>query len=208
MIKNIVFDLGGVLVDYNPEKYLVHLGFSKEDVKFFSRIIFYGKEWNQYNSSIYNLEQTKNTLIKNYPKYSNKIEKICNNIDYKYILFEMKDTANYLKDLKDKGYNIYILSDMNADSYKYNIKFNFFNYVDGGVYSFEIGTTKPNKNNYLTLLKKYNLVPEETIFIDDRLENVNSADNYGIHGIQFTTLEEVKKKVSFLENNEIRGCAE
>ena len=117
----------------------------------------------------------------------------------------MKDTANYLKDLKDKGYNIYILSDMNADSYKYNIKFNFFNYVDGGVYSFEIGTTKPNKNNYLTLLKKYNLVPEETIFIDDRLENVNSADNYGIHGIQFTTLEEVKKKVSFLENNEIRG---
>lgn len=54
----------------------------------------------------------------------------------------------------------------------YNKQFKFFDYITGGVYSFEIGTTKPNKNNYKVLLEKYNLIPEETIFIDDRLNNI------------------------------------
>lgn len=199
MIKNIVFDLGGVLIDFKPERYLEHIGFSEEDINLFTKIIFYGKEWNEYNSSKLNVKQTEENLIKNYPQYSDKIKKIFDNIDYKYILFEMKDTSNYLKELKDKGYNIYILSDLSIDSYNYNKQFNFFDYVIGGVYSFEIGTTKPNKNNYKVLLEKYNLIPEETIFIDDRLNNIEVANNFGIYGIQFLTLDSIKEEIKSLE---------
>ena len=65
MIKNIVFDLGGVLIDFKPEKYLEHIGFSKEDINLFTQIVFYGKEWNAYNSSKYNAEQTEKNLIQN-----------------------------------------------------------------------------------------------------------------------------------------------
>lgn len=111
----------------------------------------------------------------------------------------MKDTSNYLKELKDKGYNIYILSDLSIDSYNYNKQFKFFDYITGGVYSFEIGTTKPNKNNYKVLLEKYSLIPEETIFIDDRLNNIEAANDFGIHGIQFTTLNKVKEEINKLE---------
>ena len=200
MIKNIVFDLGGVLIDFKPEKYLEHIGFSKEDINLFTQIVFYGKEWNAYNSSKYNAEQTEKNLIQNYPQYSDKIKQIFKNINYKYILFEMKDTSNYLKELKNKGYYIYILSDLSKDSYTYNRQFDFFHYVEGGIYSFEVGSTKPNKNNYETLLKKYNLLPKETVFIDDRLENIEAANHYGIHGIQFITLDSVKEEVMELED--------
>lgn len=201
MIKNIVFDLGGVLIDFKPQKYLAHIGYTEEDIKLFTKIVFWGEEWNEYNSSKLNAMQTVQKLIQNYPQYANKIREIFNKINYKYILFEKKDTSNYLKELKDKGYNIYILSDLSVDSYNYNKEFEFFNYIEGGVYSFEIGTTKPNKNNYKILLEKYNLIPEETIFIDDKLNNIEAANDFGIHGIQFETLDDVKEKVKRLEES-------
>lgn len=199
MIKNVVFDLGGVLIDFKPEKYLEHIGYNEKEVSFFTTMVFGSKEWSEYNSSKYDAEQTKRNLMKRNPQYADKIEYIFNKIDYQYILFEKKDTAHYLKELKSKGYNIYLLSDLSTDSYNYNKRFDFFNDIIGGVYSFEIGSTKPNKKNYETLLSRYHLIPEETIFIDDRLDNIKAANNFGIHGIQFKTLEDVKEQVKLLE---------
>lgn len=199
MIKNIVFDLGGVLIDFKPEKYLEHIGYSEEEVSFFTTMIFWSSEWSEYNSSKHDDRRTKENLIKRNPQYASEIENIFNKIDYQYILFEKKDTVHYLKELKSRGYHIYLLSDLSIDSYNYNKQFDFFNDIIGGVYSFEVGSTKPNKKNYETLLSKYQLIPEETIFIDDRLENVKAADNCGIHGIQFTTLEDVKEQITILE---------
>lgn len=198
MIKNIVFDLGGVLVDFNPENYLNHIGFDKNDITLFTDIVFYSKEWSEYTTSKYTIKQTAENIIKKYPQYEEKINRIIDNIDYKCILFEIINTAEYLKELKEEGYNIYVLSDLNIDSYKYNKQFKFFDMVQGGVYSFEVGTTKPNGNNYKTLLEKYKLVPDETIFIDDRFENIKAANKFGIHGIHFTTLDEVKQQVDSL----------
>ena len=199
MIKNIVFDLGGVLIDFRPEKYLEHIGFNEKEIKKFRKIVFGGKEWMKYDSSEYDAKQLEEILVQNYPKYEKEVRKIFKYIDYSYILSCIKDTSDYLKQLKNKGYKIYILSDLSKDSYNHNKKYDFFNYVDGGVYSFEIGSTKPNKENYKTLLEKYNLIPEETIFIDDKLENIQAANILGIRGIQFTKLVEVKEKINELE---------
>ncbi len=199
MIKNIVFDLGGVLIDFKPERYLEHIGYSEEEVSFFTTMIFWSSEWNEYNSSKYDVGQTKENLIKRNPQYADEIENIFNKIDYQYILFEKKDTVHYLKELKNRGYHIYLLSDLSIDSYNYNKQFDFFNNIVGGVYSFEVGSTKPNKKNYETLLSKYQLMPEETIFIDDRLDNVKAANDCSIHGIQFTSLEDVKNQITILE---------
>lgn len=201
MIKNIVFDLGGVLVDFKPEKYLKHIGFNESEIDFLTNLIFCGKEWYEYTASKYTIKQTAENLRKKYPQYEDKIKKIFDNIDYTYILFEMSETTEYLKELKSNGYNIFILSDLSKDSYSYNKEFELFNYINGGVYSFEIGSTKPNDNNYKTLLEKYELIPDETIFIDDKLENIKAANKFGIHGVQFTTLDEVKRKISLLIDN-------
>lgn len=200
-IKNIVFDLGAVLIDFKPQVLLKKIGLSDEEVDLFNKIIFYGEEWRNYNSSINDINETILSLTKRYPEYADKIKFIFDNFDYKYILFLMEDTSLYLKELKGRGYNIYLLSDLSADSFIYNKSFDFFNYIDGGIYSFEIGSTKPNKKNYEELLKRYNLVAEETIFIDDNYENIKAANTFGIKAVQFTNLEEVKTIVEkFLDS--------
>lgn len=195
MIKNIVFDIGGVLVDYLPKRYLKHIGLSDKEAELFNNIIFWGKEWFEYNSDKIDVNEMKEILLKNYPQYANKIDKIITNIDYNYILFEKYDTAQYLKQLKNEGYKIYLLSDLSIDSYNFNKKFDFFNYIDGGVYSFEVGSTKPNEINYKTLLNKYSLIPNETIFIDDNINNINAGNKLGIIGILFTNLKQVKEEL-------------
>lgn len=195
MIKNIVFDLGGVLIDFNEKNYLQKIGLNKDDVLLFSKIIFHSSDWGDYNTSKYNLLETKNNLIKKYPTYTQKINYIFDSLDFKYILFEIKDTAKYLIELKKENYNIFVLSDASKDCYEYFKKFEFFKFVDGAVYSFEVGSNKPNGKNYTTLLNKYNLIPEETIFIDDKLENIEMAKNFNIHAILFTNLEDLKNKI-------------
>ena len=197
MIKNIVFDLGGVLVDFNPKRYLDHIGLSSEEADFYSKIIW-GKEWMDYNANKYSFKELKQLLINNNPEYREKLNEILTNIDYHYILSEKTDPAEYLKELKKKGYNIYVLSDLSKESLIYNKEFDFFEFVDGGVYSFEVGSNKPNENNYKTLLNTYNLLPNETIFIDDNINNINAANTLGIKGIQFTDLDKVKEEISNL----------
>lgn len=195
MIKNMVFDLGGVLIDFNEKNYLQKIGLNKDDVLLFSNIIFHSSDWGDYNTSKYNLLETKNNLIKKYPTYTQKINYIFDNLDFQYILFEIKDTAKYLIELKKKNYNIFVLSDASKDCYEYFKIFEFFKFVDGAVYSFEVGFNKPNEKNYTTLLNKYNLIPEETIFIDDKLENIDMANKFNIHAILFTNLEDLKNKI-------------
>lgn len=203
MIKNIVFDLGGVLIDFNPKCYLEHIGIPEEEIPYYIKTVFYGYEWGIYNTGKYDSTTLKNALIDKYPENESTISKILDEIDYSYILFDFKEVVEYLKGLKSEGYNIYILSDLSKDSFEYNKSFDFFKYVSGGIYSFEIGSIKPNDNNYKQLLETYNLVPDETIFIDDRPQNVEAANKFGIHGIQFTTLDEVKEKVNELKSANI-----
>lgn len=197
MIKNFVFDLGGVLVDFIPKRYLDHIGLSSEEAEFYSKIIW-GKEWMDYNANKYSFEELKQLLLNNNPEIREKLDEIITNIDYHYILSEKTNTANYLKELKQQGYNIYVLSDLSKESLVYNKEFDFFEFVDGGVYSFEVGSNKPNENNYKTLLNTYNLIPGETIFIDDNINNINAANNLGIIGIQFTSLDKVKEEITNL----------
>ena len=77
---------------------------------------------------------------------------------------------------------------------------NFFDYVDGGIYSYQVKLCKPDKRIYTELLTKYNLKPEETIFIDDREDNIKAAKELGIHGIIFQNVENTEKEIGYAMN--------
>ncbi len=70
MVKNIIFDLGGVLIDFNPENYLRYLGFDEDDIKLFSKIVFKGKEWSMCDSGNYKIFQVEEKILKDDPKYN------------------------------------------------------------------------------------------------------------------------------------------
>lgn len=200
MIKNVVFDLGGVLVDFIPLQYLDRLKFDNATKNKLNEIIFKSKDWNEYDRGIY-LHNTDiaEKIIKEHPDLEEEIKLVLQDNWVKmHVLRE--DTVNYLKQLKLQGMNIYILSNLSKDTYNYVTKFDFFSFIDGGVYSFDVNICKPDEGIYKILLEKYNLHPKETAFFDDRLDNIEAAKNLGIQGIQFTSLDEAKLQLENLKN--------
>lgn len=202
MIKNIIFDLGGVIFDYNPKKYVKKFGYNEEITNFLTKEIFFGPEWLKLASKATGtFKEIKEDMKERLPNYSMQIDELESG-NWKSSLTIRKEEEKFFKEIKNKGFNVFILSDLSKECYDYDITLtDIFQIADGATYSFEVGSNKPNINNFNTLLNKYNLIPNETIFIDDNPNNVKTANELGIHGILFTNLEQCKKEVEKIINS-------
>ena len=112
-------------------------------------------------------------------------------------------SEEWLRELKSRGYNIPPPTNYPDWMFDYHWAntFTFTKSVDGKVVSAVVKQIKPDEEIYTTLLKKYNLIPEESVFIDDKAENIQTAKALKINGIQFTNIKDVKNKLnSLLEN--------
>lgn len=123
------------------------------------------------------------------PDYKAEINRI---IDHTHEISDPYDySCEWIQSLKEQGYKVYLLS--NFGGFPFNVlreKYGFVDMVDGGVISYEIGEVKPEPAIYRHLLEKYDLRPEECLFIDDRPENIETAKMLGMSGIVFTTKED------------------
>lgn len=139
MIKNIIFDLGGVWIDFIPEKYLKHIGLNDEEIKLYKKMIWGGKEWYLGDKGSLSYPEIIDEICKNNPSYSDKLRYILDNKNNDYILFEAPYAYNYLFGLKNKGYQLYFLSNVNKVDLKYDKEhFKIFELIDGSVYSAEV----------------------------------------------------------------------
>lgn len=197
MIKNVVFDLGRVLVEFDPAEYLRSFHFTEEKVQTLLTVIF-GEDWFLHDRGDYKtISDLSSALIKKYPSLKEDIETVLTG-DWVKIHYLKADTAEYLSELKRRGYKIFILSNLSVESYEFISKYPFFSLIDGGVFSYRENSCKPEAKIYKTLLGRYRLTPEETIFIDDNKINVDSAKEFGINAVLFTSLSDVKAEVERL----------
>ncbi len=114
--------------------------------------------------------------------------------DWYSILVPIPKTVELLKSLKSKGYNIYYLSNFHDLAFKdVTNKNEFFNLFDGGVVSYEEKLLKPEEEIYKRLIERYNLIPEETIFVDDTKVNVEAAKKLGIRAFVFESPEKFEE---------------
>ena len=105
----------------------------------------------------------------------------------------------WIKDLKNRGYGLYIISNYAEYMFKKTKhKLQFLSYLDGAIFSYQHKVIKPNKVIYEVLLNKYKLKAEECVFIDDRLENVEGAKALGFKGIQFKNYEQASTQLNTL----------
>lgn len=191
MIRNIVFDLGRVLVGFDPEGYLRSFGFDEETVQRFLKVIF-GPRWRFYDRGDYaSVTDLGEELAQEFPKDADMIRKVLRP-DWVKIHTLKEDTAAYLHELKTRGYRVYMLSNLAKESYDYVRGYDFFSELDGGVFSFQEHVCKPDEKIYRILLERYALLPEETLFLDDSAENIETAQRLGMHGIVFTELSAAK----------------
>ncbi|HAS80159.1 MAG TPA: HAD family phosphatase, partial [Fusobacteriaceae bacterium] len=180
MIKNVIFDLGRVLINFDPETYLKELGLNSDDRKIYLNDIFKGSEWLDLDRGVIDEEQAIETIVAKGRIKEKEVRKV---LDERIHFFtELSLNSPLVKKIKDKGYKLYILSNFPKIPFEILFKkYEFFRNFDGGVISYEEGVNviKPDSRIYDILLSRYNLLPEETVFIDDTLVNIEKAEEYG-----------------------------
>ena len=188
MYKNIIFDLGNVLLNFNPKEYL-KIKISEDKIEDVYKAIFQSEEWLMLDRGTITEKDAINNIIERNITYRDDINLVFK--EWYDILKPIEESVEVLQNLKENGYNVYYLSNFHELAFKeVTTKNNFFELFDGGVVSYAEKLIKPEEEIYKLILKRYNLNPKETIFIDDTKLNVDGASKLGIKAI---FLEDPKK---------------
>ncbi|SHI63494.1 putative hydrolase of the HAD superfamily [Clostridium amylolyticum] len=197
MIKNIVFDIGNVLVEYRPEAFIKKFNYTHEINERIMKVIFGSRHWPELDRGTLKQEEATKLFCMDEPELEKEINELMDK--WMDMLLPMEDSIKLLLDLKQKGYKVFVLSNYHEKAFKRIQEENeFFNIIDGGVISYEIKYIKPQREIYETLINKYQLNPEETVFIDDVKENLHGAEKVGINTILFKDVLDTKDKLKGL----------
>lgn len=198
-MKNIIFDIGNVLLDFQPEEFL-RKHFSESVMGDLMTIVFSSDEWVNLEIGTITIEDAIQSLSHAHPHYHNELIFFLKN--WTYMMVANQEMIDIVYQLKSKGYKLYILSNFPAEGIDIIMeKYSFFHLFDGAVISAKEKLVKPEEKIYQLLLDRYSLIPNESVFIDDLLSNVNTARRLGIHGIYLpyeAHLKEELKKLNII----------
>lgn len=193
MIKNIVFDLGRVLLNFDPEKYLKSK-VAEDKISQVQSAVFMSKEWSMLDEGVITEEEGIARIKERNPDIKDLVDIA---FDGWYdMMTPIEETVELLKQFKAQGYKVYYLSNFPHKAFEYvTKKYDFFNLFDGGVVSFKENLLKPDRRIYCTLMKRYDLKPYECLFLDDVPANIDGAQNAGMHGIVFTNVDDTLSRI-------------
>lgn len=189
MIRNIIFDIGKVLIGFDWDHYMDML-FDRETADKVTAAMFGGDHWKELDRAVLAEDEILQLFLDDGPDVTDQIREAFDRVGE---CVKKRDWVIPMMDMiRKKGYNIYYLSNMSEHVKASNTEaFDFVKHMDGGVWSCDVKLIKPDPEIYVRLLEKYDLVPEECLFIDDHEENVAVARQLGIKGIRFDSYEQL-----------------
>ena len=198
MVKNVIFDLGGVIVDFNPEK-VIRERFEKKDADFILGNIFFSREWAEIDRGTLTPSQafSKYREALGHETYAKILDIVENWGDY---MPPFEDTYNLIKRIKESGAKVYLLSNVPPYIRKLMNTVPALALMDGIVASADIKMLKPEKEIYEYTLRKFGLKAEECVFIDDTKINADAASQCGITGFWFKD-HDIEALETALRNN-------
>ena len=186
MINTIIFDLGGVLIDWNPDYVFDENYFESQEQRdfFFQNVCT--SDWNENQDAGYPIAKATEEKLIEFPEWENPIKDFYGRW-VEMLGEQIQGTVDIFKQLKEnKNLKFYALTNWSAETFPIAIdRFDFLQWFDGLVVSGEEKMRKPFPEFYKLLLNRYNVNPEETLFIDDNLRNVKAAEALGIKSIYF-----------------------
>ena len=192
MIKNVIFDVGFVLVDFRWRDLMKDLGIPKDIQEKFAKNVFGSQWWNELDRGVLDEDEVVNKLREDNSPHYEEFDLVWSNRDK--IVEPFDYAVGMIEDLKAKGLKVYLLSNYPKSLFTMHTecgRFPFIDKVDGKVVSGFVQLVKPDREIYEYLLKEYDLKAEECVFIDDREENVEAAKEIGINGIWFWNYEQM-----------------
>lgn len=190
MVNTIVFDIGNVLATFGWEKLFHEFGLEGEDFEKMANATVRHPAWLELDRGGITTEEAMELYIKEAPEFRHYIERIYE--DMNEMLVQYDYTIPWIKELKDRGYRIYILSNWSKPAYDQcrDTALSFLPLVDGVVFSYQELVVKPDRKIFDILCKRYDINPNEAVFLDDNKPNIIAAREYGMHAIHFTSYEE------------------
>ncbi|MBP3232871.1 MAG: HAD family phosphatase [Eubacterium sp.] len=195
MIKNVVFDVGDVLVDFCYKKYMRNLGFSEECVEYLSDNMVVTEFWHELDLGIRTEKDAIEKFTAEIPQYKDEILVFWENI--KDIVEEYDYAEPLIQEIKSNGYGVYILSNYPIETAERHWPdFHFLPHTDGHIISGYEKITKPDEGIYRLLESRFGLDLTECIFVDDRKINIEGAERLGMQGILFTGYDNLVKELT------------
>ena len=184
-INTVIFDLGGVLIDWNPRYVYRTIFKSEEEIDwFFENIATH--DWNENQDAGYPLDAATEDLIKKHPDWEKEIRAYYGRWT-EMLGGPIEATVEIFKELKQlPQIKTYALTNWSAETFPIALeRYDFLHWFDGRLVSGEEKTRKPFAEIYQKIIDRFSIDPHKAIFIDDNLRNIKGAEILGIRGIHF-----------------------
>lgn len=193
MIKTVIFDIGNVLARFAWAEYLEEAGYPENIKNRIAAATVNSDYWKEWDRGLKREEELIELCCHLDPTLEQEIREF-----FRHVYTMVKEysySKDLIKSLKEKGYKVYLLSNYAKAHFEQDQKiFTFMPYVDGGVISHQIHHVKPEPEIYRELIKRYDIIPHEAVFLDDLEANLQGAKPFGFHTIL------VKSREQFLQD--------
>jgi 2-haloacid dehalogenase len=198
-MSTIIFDLGGVLIDWNPEYVFRSVLPDEEHRRFFFEHIC-THDWNIAQDAGRPLAEATELLVREWPDWEEPIRAFYGRWE-EMLGGPIHDTVTLLEELRDRGeHRLLALTNWSAETFPVALeRYEFLQWFEGIVVSGEEKTRKPFADIYQILLDRYQVAPDQAVFIDDSLPNVHGAEAVGIRGIHFQGTEALRASMRALD---------
>jgi 2-haloacid dehalogenase len=197
-IEAIIFDLGNVLISWDPANLYRKLFTDRQEMDYFLTNIC-TMEWHTLQDGGRSPDEGTKDLLTRYPQHEEAIR------TYYTRWKEMfngpiEGSVQILKELKEKDYLVYALSNWNRELYEQTVDdFPFLDWFDGKIISSDDGMKKPDEAIFQLLFERFNIDPKTAIFIDDNKANIETAERLGLRSILFTSPEALRHQLQTLQ---------
>lgn len=194
--NTVIFDLGGVLIDWNPD-YVFKTIFENEEEKkwFFDNICT--SDWNEEQDAGRSLKEATEELVTKFPDHEPNIRAFYDRWE-EMLGGPIEGTVEVLKDLRSREeLKLYALTNWSAETFPVALeRYDFLHWFDGRLVSGEEKTRKPFVDIYEKLIQRFNINPTEAVYIDDNMRNLHPARELGMHIIHFKSAEQLKEELN------------
>lgn len=198
MIKNIIFDIGGVLAGFDWKSYLHTFGFEREKEEAIADAVFRGPYWKELDRGAVSIPELLELFISLAPQYREDIVRVFDTAQD--CIFPLDYAKPWIRSLKARGYRVYYLS--NYSEHTRNLTqeaLDFLPLMDGGLFSYEVRQIKPDREIFQSLITRHpEIRPEESVFFDDTAPNVEAARAFGMKGFVFRGQEQAERELEEL----------
>lgn len=195
MIRTVIFDIGRVLLGFEWDRY-VHMLFDDEATcRAVTEASFRCPYWTEMDRGNMRQEDIVENMIENAPDYSAQILEAVERVGECVERFDY--AIPWIEDLKNRGYQVLYLSNYSEHVRARSMHaMDFLDRTDGGIFSYEVKSVKPEPEIFEMLIDRFDLVPEECVFIDDSFPNVETAVGLGFNTILFKNYEQASAELA------------